>query len=234
MGAPMDATHAARERFVAAVTGAEVALDVAALCIAAHAHPGLDVDVACRRLDDLAAACPQPTFDGVRAYLFDECGFTGDRDDYGDPENSCLDAVLDRRRGIPITLAIVMMEVGRRLGVGVEGVGMPGHFVVHDPARPEVWCDPFGGGEPLDADACHALFARLHGAGVPFDPAYLAPVRPLAIVSRVLTNLELGRLGADPLALRWMCDLHLALPGLPEPERRRLGAAVASVRSRWN
>ena len=111
----MDAT----ERFAAAVAApaAEMRLDVAAFCIAAHAHPGLDVDEGCARLDALAARCPVPTFDGLRAYLFDSLGFRGNERDYGDPENSFLDSVVERRLGIPISLAVVTMEVGRRIGV---------------------------------------------------------------------------------------------------------------------
>ena len=117
-------------------------LDVAAFCLAAHAHPGLDVDARCARLDELAQRCPTPTFDGMRAYLFETLGFRGNTRDYGDPENSFLDSVLERRLGIPISLAVVVMEVGRRIGAPVHGVGMPGHFLVMDAARDGVWCDP--------------------------------------------------------------------------------------------
>src|SRR3977135_3797499 len=94
----------ATERFAAAVAASagEMRLDVAAFCVAAHAHPTLDVDAACARLDELAAACPTPTFDGMRAYLFETLGFRGNANDYGDPENSFLDSVLKRRMGIPI------------------------------------------------------------------------------------------------------------------------------------
>src|SRR5438477_330843 len=92
----------ARERFVAAVNlpAAEVPLDVAALCIAAHAHPGLDVDAWCARLDELAARCPAPDFDALRVHLFEREGFAGNLDHYEDPENSLLDSVIERRRGI--------------------------------------------------------------------------------------------------------------------------------------
>jgi len=111
----MDAT----ERFAAAVAApaGEMRLDVAAFCLAAHARPGVDVDVQCARLDRLAQGCPTPTFDGMRGYLFETLGFRGNTRDYGDPENSFLDSVLERRLGIPISLAVVMMEVGRRVGV---------------------------------------------------------------------------------------------------------------------
>src|SRR4051812_47503270 len=115
------------DRFAEAVAGpaSETRLDVAALCIAASAHPQLDVDEGCARLDDLARECPGATFDALRAYLFVALGFAGNETDYGDPENSFLDSVIEHRTGIPITLAVVMMEVGRRLGVEVRGIGMP-------------------------------------------------------------------------------------------------------------
>jgi regulator of sirC expression with transglutaminase-like and TPR domain len=228
----MDAT----ERFAAAVAApaGEMRLDVAALCLAAHAHPGLDVDRECAHLDDLATRCPTPTFDGLREYLFETLGFRGNSHDYGDPENSFLDAVLERRVGIPISLAVVMMEVGRRIGVPVHGVGMPGHFLVMDSARDGVWCDPFHGGALYDIAACRRLFARIHGNARGFSRALLAPTDPHVIVARMLANLESGRLAADPMALGWLCELHMVLPGLPADQRERLSATRRAVRSRWN
>jgi regulator of sirC expression with transglutaminase-like and TPR domain len=231
------AREAARRRFAATVAkpAAEVRLDVAAFCIAAQAHPGIDVDAWCGRLDELAAGCDAATFEGVRAYLFRREGFTGNTDDYADPENSFLDAVVTRRAGIPITLSVLMMEVGRRLGVDVRGVGMPGHFLVQDGADSQgSWCDPFHGGARYDLQDCRDLFTRLHGTHLGFHPAFLAPSSSHEIIGRMLANLEHGRLAKDPLQLAWMCRLHLALPGLAEPERARLDAAVRSVRARWN
>ena len=125
----------------------------------------------CARLDELARRCPTPTFDGMRAYLFQTLGFRGNTRDYGDPENSFLDSVLERRVGIPISLAVVMMEVGRRIGAPVHGVGMPGHFLVMDAAREGVWCDPFHGGALYDLDGCRRLFARVHGNARGFSRA---------------------------------------------------------------
>jgi regulator of sirC expression with transglutaminase-like and TPR domain len=226
----------ATERFAAAVAAppAEMRLDVAAFCLAAHAHPKLDVDAACARLDELAAGCPSPTFDGMRAYLFETLGFRGNTNDYGDPENSFLDTVLERRVGIPITLAVVLMEVGRRIGTPVHGVGMPGHFLVMDAAREGVWCDPFNGGELLDSDGCRQLFARVHGNARGFSRALLAPTERHWIVARMLANLESGRLATDPMALGWLCELHMLLPDLPADQRERLANTRRAVRSRWN
>ncbi len=222
-----------RERFAAAVAG-EVQLDVAAFSIAACAHPKLDLDAACERRDLLARACPEASFAALRAYAFETLKLSGNRYDYGDPENSFLDSVLERRHGIPISLAVAMMELGRRIGVRVLGVGMPGHFLVRDEMRDDEWCDPFHGGVMRDADDCRALFARVHGSADAFSLAMLQPTPPRAIITRMLMNLERSRLAADPTQLEWMCDLHLAFPGLPETEQRRLIDLRRSVRARWN
>ena len=228
----MDAT----ERFAAAVAApaAEMRLDVAAFALAAHAHPDLDIDAACSRIDALAARCTRPTFDGLRAYLFEDLAFRGNRRDYGDPENSFLDSVVERRVGIPITLSVLMMEVGRRVGVPVHGVGMPGHFLVMDGARDGVWCDPFHGGALYDSEACRRLFAHVHGNARGFSRALLAPTDSRAIVSRMLANLEGSRLAVDPVALGWLSDLHLRLPDLPPDQRERFSAARRAVTARWN
>jgi regulator of sirC expression with transglutaminase-like and TPR domain len=221
----------ARERFVAAVNlpPAEVPLDVAALCIAAHAHPGLDVDEWCARLDDLAARCPAADFESLRVHLFERECFTGDIDHYDDPENSFLDSVIERRLGIPISLSVLMIAVGRRLGVDVRGVGMPGHFLVLDGERGDVWCDPFHGGGLLDPAGCRRQFDLVYGGAMPFQPAFLAPTPPPAIVARMLANLERGKLATDPVQRAWMCGLHLDIPGITFEERMHLADQLAAT-----
>jgi hypothetical protein len=218
-----------RERFVDAVSraGAEVPLDVAALCIAAQAHPGLDIDAALADLDALAARCPDATFEAVRFHLFEREGFVGNLDQYADPENSFLDSVLERRRGIPISLSVLMIAVGRRLGIDVQGVGMPGHFLVLDSARGYVWCDPFHGGAVLDADGCRKQFELVYGGALSFQPAFLAPTPAPAIVARMLANLERSELAADPVQRAWMCDLHLTIPGITFQEQLELTDQLA-------
>lgn len=228
MVAPVDAVG----RFARELAGPTTRLDVAAFCIAALAHPGLDVDAGCTRLDDLAARCPTPTFAGVRDLLFGLEGFRGNVGDYTDPENSFLDSVLDRRTGIPITLSVVMMEVGRRVEVPIAGVGLPGHFIVADGTTPGRWCDPFAGGAVLDLDGVRALSDRAYGG--PFLPGFLAPVHPVAIVARMLTNLELGPLGRVPRHRDWMARLRGVFPGVTEGERRRLKTEADAVRAQWN
>lgn len=221
----------ARERFVAAVNvpAAEVPLDVAALCIAAHAHPGLDVDAWCARLDELAARCPVADFDELRMHLFEREGFAGNLDHYDDPENSFLDSVIERRLGIPITLSVLMIAVGRRLGIDVQGVGMPGHFLVLDGRRGDMWCDPFHGGARLDAAGCRRRFDLVYGGAMAFQPGFIAPTPPHAIVARMLANLERGKLASDPVQRAWMCGLHLDIPGITFDERMQLADQLAAT-----
>jgi hypothetical protein len=218
-----------RARFVEAVNrpASEVPLDVAALCIAACAHRGLDVDVCLARLDAIAARCPAPTFDAVRTHLFADEGFAGNIDHYDDPENSFLDSVLERRLGIPISLSVLMVAVGARLGVDARGVGMPGHFLVIDGERGDVWCDPFHGGALLDAAGCRRRFETVYGGALAFQRAFLSPTPPTSIVARMLANLERGELATDPVQRAWMCELHLAIPGTSFREQLELADQLA-------
>lgn len=220
-----------RERFVAAVNvpPAELPLDVAALCIAAHAHPGLDIDDWIARIDDLAARGASTDFDALAVHLFERECFAGNIDHYDDPENSFLDSVIDRRLGIPITLSVLMIAVGRRLGIDVQGVGMPGHFLVRDGARGGVWCDPFHGGARLDGAGCRRRFDLVYGGAMPFQPAFLEPTPPQAIVARMLANLERSRLATDPAQRAWMCGLHLDIPGITAEERIQLADQLAAT-----
>jgi len=218
-----------RERFVEAVNrpASEVPLDVAALCIAAHAHPGLDVEACLARLDAIAARCPEPTFEAVRVHLFEREGFAGNLDNYADPENSFLDSVLERRRGIPISLSVLMIAIGARLGVDARGVGMPGHFLVLDGERGDVWCDPFHRGAVLDAHGCRRQFEMVYGGALAFQRAFLSPTPAPSIVARMLANLERGELATDPIQRAWMCELHLAIPGISFQEQLELADQLA-------
>jgi regulator of sirC expression with transglutaminase-like and TPR domain len=180
-------------RFADVVAGDpwRVPVDEAALAMSAVLQPGLDVLHWQVELDELAAACPAPTRDVVVRHLFDTEHFDGDRATYADWRNSCLDRVVARRRGIPITLAVVVVEVARRLGVQLAGVGMPAHFLVGDPADPDWFVDAFDAGRILDRDGARALHARVTG-GAPWSEAHLAPVPARAVVARMLNNLRAG------------------------------------------
>lgn len=207
-----------------------VPLDEAALLVAACANPGLDVDGYLRRLDRLAEEVPAPTLDGLRALLFRDLRFRGDRREYYDPRNSMLDQVIDRRRGLPITLSVVTMEIGRRVGVPLSGVSMPGHFILRDKVDPGVFVDPFHGGALLDREACERLFLAVQPPGSVFDEAFLEPVGRFAILTRILANLEGIAVAADDRDLRrWVLQLRVAIPGAGDEERRRLALLFAEL-----
>jgi regulator of sirC expression with transglutaminase-like and TPR domain len=236
------------ERFAAIVNGPErdIRLDEAALCIAACARTDIAVDIDAwrARLDAIASDvgasdmgasdvgasnAGTSTFEAVRHELFAVRGFRGDTDDYGDPRNSFLDAVIERRRGIPITLSVVLIEVARRCGITLLGVGMPGHFLVQEADVYDQWCDPFHEGAVLDRDACARLFAATYGPVRRLEEADLAPTPPRAILSRILTNLEYGRFGQDPRRRAELCALHLTLPDVPVGRRVQLLHALAGA-----
>lgn len=196
-------------------------LDEAALLIAAHARPGLDVDAGLARLDAIAGDVGEPTLDGLRRLLFRDLGFHGNDVDYYDPANSFLDLVLERRRGIPITLAVVMLEVGRRIGVPLSGVSMPGHFLVRDKVDPEVFVDPFARGAVLDRRGAEARFHAVQGPGAVFDAGFLEPVGRLAIVGRMLANLDrVARQRGDLAMLRWVRTLRATTHAAPDLRAR--------------
>jgi regulator of sirC expression with transglutaminase-like and TPR domain len=208
-----------------------VRLDEAALLIAAHADHELDVNAELARLDDIAEQCPAPTLDGVIALLFRDLGFRGDTDDYYDPANSLLHEVVARRRGIPITLSLLVMEVGRRVGAPTSGVSMPGHFLVRDRVDTEVFVDPFHRGAILDRHACRRLFDSLHRGRLTFDDSFLEPVGAHAILTRILMNLKAIHLARrDQGALVWVQRLLALVPGVSPEE----AAADIALRARLN
>ena len=208
----------------------EIPLDEGALLIAAHAYPDLDVGREQARLDELAASCPTPTLDGLRHYLFDELGFRGNSRRYADPRNSFLNDVLDRRTGIPISLAVLAMEVGRRVGVSLQGVGMPGHFLVRHGDEPPVLLDPFGGGRILEIADCEELFRSVYGEGAPFDPSMLAPVGARSILTRMLANLRQVYLAlGDPRSAGWVLQLRASVPARTAHELADVASAHAAV-----
>jgi regulator of sirC expression with transglutaminase-like and TPR domain len=190
----------ATARFTALITRppAEVPLDECAFLIAAHDH---EVDVAAQlsRLDDLAARCTDPTFVGLRNHLFVYEGFRGNDLDYDDQDNSFLDRVLDRGLGLPILLAVVAIEVGRRVDVPVVGVNAPGHFLVR---HGRIVFDPFHGGRILRDDEASAVLARAP------EPA---PTR--TILDRMLVNLQ-HRYAAegDRDGATWVTRLRMRFP----------------------
>jgi regulator of sirC expression with transglutaminase-like and TPR domain len=205
------------------------ALDEACFLVAAHAHADLDVEAERTRLDELAAGFAGDDLPSLSAFLCDELGFAGDRATYHDPRNSLLPDVLDRRLGIPISLAILAIEVGRRCDVPVEGIGMPGHFLVRDARDTGTYVDLFDSGRRLDRRGCQAVFSQLHPKA-PWSDGYLAPVGPTAVVTRVLNNLAGAyRRNGERSSLAWTLALRLALPGASARERRELAVLLGAI-----
>ena len=180
----------------------EEAIDLgrAALLLARTEYPDLDIDVQAGRLDILAAEAasvvgaqlePSGRLAALRFFLAETCGFQGNEQDYYDPRNSFLNEVLDRRTGIPITLSVVYMEVGRRLDVPLFGVGLPGHFVVkHQRGGRIEFVDPFHGGRILSAANCRELVQDRYQGQVEFREEFLAAMPKRDILARMLHNLR--------------------------------------------
>ena len=177
----------------------EIDLAYAALLIARERYPDLDIEASIAKLDEIAAAIraqlkssagPPKILQAINAYLFEELGFRGNEDEYYDPANSFLNEVIDRRIGIPITLSIVYMEVAKRLGLELRGVGLPGHFLVKYARREgEVVIDPFGGGAVLSARELRERIAQM-GGSPELASRYLAAVTKRQIITRMLNNLK--------------------------------------------
>lgn len=204
-------------------------LDEAALLIAAHARPDLDVAAAQDRLDRLAHEVPAPTVDALRHHLFAEARFSGNHADYYDPRNSYLDQVLERGAGIPITLSVLMIEVGRRLEVPLAAVSMPGHFLVGDQRQPDRFVDPFDRGAVLDRSGCEARFRAIHPPGTAFEARFLEPVPTRSVLARMLANLDaIATARADRTMLAWVVRLRTCLPGASPAEHRRLASVLAA------
>ena len=179
---------------------AEINLAEGALILAADEYPDLDVSHYLARVESLAATCA-PRIEGVRdpraciealnAFLFEERGFTGNRRAYYDPRNSYLNAVLERRLGIPISLSVLVIAIARRLGLPIVGVGLPGHFCVKwQDAANEIVFDPFNRGAILDIPA---ILARVRETAQPhatFEPDWLDAVGNKYILYRMLNNLK--------------------------------------------
>lgn len=220
-------------RFADVMAQPSPALDEASMCIAAALIPGVDVLEELTRLDVLAADCPSPTVEGVLRFLFGGSQpFVGDDVTYADPHNSFLPRVLDRRRGIPITLSVLAIEVARRLGVDLVGVGMPAHFLVGEPSSPTGmplrWFDCFHGARALDVDDCRALYRRVSGGDERFDPQWLLPTPNRHIVIRMLTNLKASAQRRGDVSMqRTVMRLRVVLPELALTEDDELARLMA-------
>lgn len=220
--------------------GAELPLDVAAALMAAeeqglHPNPALIQ----AELDGIAAGARvrdgTPVVEAVARInhrLFHELGFQGDAEEYDAPENSFLDRVLARRRGLPILLSLLYIEIGRRVGVPIVGIGFPSHYLVK-PTGADFYVDPFHSGQILRPDQLRAWLQRLYRGGPISEEVWqqaTATNTPLDILARMNRNLKFSYLRRDNLtgAVRASERLLVLLPDAAE-ERRDLGRMLLAL-----
>lgn len=238
----------ARARFAALLQRDPVPLDEAALAIAEEEYPRLEAEEYLVRLDRFgervrtyapALRRSASVLAALRRVLHEEEGLRGNEQDYYDPRNSFLNEVLDRKLGIPISLSVVWIEVARRAGLPLQGVGFPGHFLVKytSPSGAEVFVDAYNGGEMLSPEECVARY-RARTGGRDLDRRYLAGVAPRQILARMLQNLKRIYVERrdDVRAYAVLDRLLLLSPGQIESVRdrglvaARLGGGPAAVR----
>jgi regulator of sirC expression with transglutaminase-like and TPR domain len=184
---------------IASLDDESIDLPTAALLIAADEYPHLDLPEYLDKLERIAidartaskGLCdPSDVLLAINSVVFLEYGYHGNREDYYDPRNSYLNQVIDRRTGIPITLSIIYMEVARRVGMPLSGVGTPRHFMVkHAGPTGEIYADPFNGGRLMDAAGCAKLVEDLSGGRLELRPEHLSGVGNKQILTRILANL---------------------------------------------
>jgi regulator of sirC expression with transglutaminase-like and TPR domain len=206
LGSPSDpllspAARAARRRLAALLSSpGPLALLEATLQIAAEEHESIDVFEQIARVETIGEEArsriarvsnPFARLDALRGLLFDELGFKGNVEQYDDPRNSYFDDVLERKLGIPLTLSILVIEVGRRAGLAAEGVGLPGHFIVRiEQDGRRLLIDPFHGGQVVTVEDCKELVVRTTGRPSLFRKDSLDAATPRAMLTRLLLNLK--------------------------------------------
>jgi regulator of sirC expression with transglutaminase-like and TPR domain len=224
------------ERFAELVSREHFDLAEACLLLAQDAYPDVDVAGYLGRLDEIAAAIRRRLAGDAFAeqkvlalnyYLFNELRYSGNIDDYYDPRNSYLNEVMERRTGIPITLSIMYLEIGKRIGLNLKGVSFPGHFLVKlSVRRGELVLDPFTGGEAQSESDLRQRLAQVLPSGQAGNAKlerYLEPATSRQIIARVLRNLKNIYLQTQKLepALAVMHRMLLVVPESAEELRDR-------------
>jgi regulator of sirC expression with transglutaminase-like and TPR domain len=212
---------------------ADIDLGKAALTIATSDYPDLDINAYLSRIDGLATAvaarlgAEADVYRSIAALnfvLFEQQAFRGNREYYFDPRNSFLNEVLDRKTGIPISLSILYIEVAHRIGLSLQGVGFPGHFLVKYPGNnEEIVVDPFNRGEILSQQNLETMLYRLYGGKVVFEPHLLETISKKQILRRMLNNLKIIYLRQNDLikGLSIVERLMVLDPGAGEDLRDR-------------
>lgn len=196
------AGHPARQRFaeLARLPDEEIPLDEAALLIQAEEEPDFEVRQGIALLNALAEEIRLDVereetllqkFNVLREFLYERIGFQGSEEDYYSAENSYLASVVVRRTGIPITMAVAMMEVARRVGVPLQGVGFPMHFLVRlDLPGSAIFADPYDRAQVMLVEDCRIFLHRLSRGRIEFSEQLLAPANNRQILIRMLSNLK--------------------------------------------
>lgn len=235
-----------RKAFEALITGEDAAIDLtlAALLIAQEEYPDLDIPHYLAQLDTLAGRVytllglspadqsgnspkeitPLDRIAALNQVLFEQEHFHGNQQDYSDPRNSFLNEVLERHTGIPITLSLLYMEVGKRVGLHIDGIGLPLHFIVRCRLpQSSIYIDPFEGGHLLSEQACSARVHQLFRGRATFNPRWLEPVSHKQLLTRMLNNLKLIYIKADDYqrALSICERILLLAPNAPSERRDR-------------
>ncbi len=192
----------ARQSFseIARLEETALPLDRASLTIALEEYPDLDIQAYLRKLDTLAARTSVligedrgaiNVIESINEVLFVQEGLRGNTEDYYDPRNSYLNEVLDRKLGIPISLSVIYMEIARRIGFPIQGIGFPAHFLVKHVAKDrDIIIDAFNMGRILTRNDCQELLDKIHKGSVEMHPSLLQPVDKRMILTRLLYNLK--------------------------------------------
>ncbi len=212
----------------------DIELAKAALLFAKEQYPDLDIEKYLRKIDLMAEQLkrraghntdPYYLISEINRYLFNEEGFRGNEHDYYDPRNSFLNDVLDRKTGIPITLSVLYMEIGNRIGLPILGVGFPGHFVVkYSGVESKFLIDPFNKGRILLEKDCQEMLNRVYGGGIKLPSDFLRTATKKQILDRMLHNLKGIYLGSkDYCKALSFVDMILLIDPDVMPELRDRG-----------
>jgi len=218
---------------IAQLPDREIDLARAALLVASSEYPTLNVERELFMIQRLAGDVssklleedePLFTMNTLSEHLFDNLGFTGDTENYYDPRNSYLNDVVSRKQGIPITLSLVYIEVGRRLRMPLDGIGMPGHFLVRHREVDDLFVDPFNGGILLSIEEVKQRLNDSVRGPFHWDPKFLEPVTNREFLARIIRNLKSIYLRKkDHVRALTMIDFSLALEPNSATDRRDRG-----------